>query len=161
VHTHASVGHGYAPPVAPKPDDPVALWRSLGVVHASVARTADEALVAADRIPLAWFEILDDLDGAPERALRMSQLADRHRLSRSRVSRLVDDLEASGLVERYVDPVDGRALLATITRDGRRELKRAIPVVQRSVRATFAAHLSDTERRSLSRAVQRVLDAER
>jgi DNA-binding MarR family transcriptional regulator len=144
--------------MALNPDDPVAMWRSLGVVHASVARTADEALAVADRIPLSWFEILEDLDHAPERALRMSQLADHHRLSRSRVSRLVDDLEAAGLVERYVDPEDGRALLASITRDGRRELKRATPVVQRSVRATLVAHLSDNERRALSRSLRRVLE---
>ncbi len=70
-------------------------------------------------IPLSWYDVLLELNAAPGRSLRMQDLGERVVLSRSRVSRLVDDLERQGLVERRPDPADGRATLASLSAAGR------------------------------------------
>ena len=49
-------------------------------------------------MPLAWYDVLLQLAEAPDRRLRMAELADRVLLSRSGLTRLVDRLQADGLV---------------------------------------------------------------
>ena len=50
------------------------------------------------RLTLAWYDVLLELNSAPDRRLRMSDLGERVVLSRTRVSRVVDELERAGLV---------------------------------------------------------------
>ena len=95
----------------------------------------------------------------PERRLRMQELGDRVTISRSRVSRVVDELERAGYVERLPDPVDRRASFAAITPEGRAALRKAAPVYLAAVEAEFLSHLTDAEARSIERALDRVREA--
>ncbi len=60
----------------------------------------DHELVTAKRLPLSSYDVLIELYEAPEHRLRMHELAERLVLSRSRLTRLVDQLEAEGFLRR-------------------------------------------------------------
>jgi DNA-binding MarR family transcriptional regulator len=140
-------------------DERVAAWRAVLLAQDRVVRAIERDLADAGQIPLSWYDVLLELNAAPERCLRMQDLGERVVLSRSRVSRLVDDLERDGLVERNPDPDDGRATLARLTRAGKAALRRAAPVYLRGIDRYFTAHLDDGERATIASALQRVIDA--
>jgi DNA-binding MarR family transcriptional regulator len=140
-------------------EDRVAAWRSVLLAQDRVIRAIERDLADAGEVPLSWYDVLLELNAAPGRCLRMQELSDRVVLSRSRVSRLVDDLDREGFVERRPDPDDGRATLACLTPAGRGALRRAAPVYLRGIERYFTAHLDEGERAVIARALQRVIDA--
>ena len=75
-------------------------WRSLLLAHSRVLRAIEADLARKRLLPLRWYDVLLELNGAPARRLRMQELASRVVLSRTRVSRVVDELVREGLVER-------------------------------------------------------------
>lgn len=139
--------------------DPFEAWRALLLAHSRALRAIERDLEAADGIPLGWYDVLLELNSAPERRLRMQDLATRAVLSRTRISRIVGELEREGFVERVPDPSDGRATLAVITAGGRAALRRAAPLYLAGVETHFNCHLTPHERRSVARSLQRVVDA--
>lgn len=138
--------------------DPIAAWRAVLLVEDRVVRAIERDLAAAGLIPLTCYDVLLELRSAPD-GLRMQDLGARVVLSRTRVSRLVAELEDEGLVVRRPDPSDGRATLATITPAGEDAFRRAAPVYLAGIERHFNRHLSPAQRRSIARALQRVLDA--
>jgi DNA-binding MarR family transcriptional regulator len=125
----------------------------------AVVRSIEEDLARAGAVNLSWYDVLLELNGAPDRRLRMQDLAARTVLSRSRVSRLVDELVDRGLVERQPDPTDGRASFAHLTVTGREALRAAAPVYLDGIERHFTAHLDEHERSVLAVALQRVVAA--
>ena len=89
-------------------------------------------------MPLAWYDVLLTLAQAPERRLRMAQLADRVLLSRSGLTRLVDRLEREGLVRREPSPDDARGTYTVLTAAGLRRLRGAVPLHLAGVAAALA-----------------------
>src|SRR6478736_4885917 len=129
-------------------------FAALLQVQAAVVRKLEERLVA-----IAQYDVLLELNAAPGRRLRMQQLSDRVVLSRSRVSRVVDEMERAGLVRRDPDPDDKRAAFAVITDDGRAALRKAAPVYLQGIEEEFLSHLNGAERKALERSLRKVLDA--
>jgi DNA-binding MarR family transcriptional regulator len=147
--------------VAP-PDEPAGLgaWRAFLLTHAAVVRRLERILEQDQHLPLAWYDVLLELNGAPERRLRMQDLAAKVVLSRSRVSRVVDEMVRAGLVRREPDPTDGRASFAVLTDNGRSALRRAAPTYLRGIDEQFLAHLTTEELATIEQALGRVLDAQ-
>ena len=87
-------------------DDRVAAWAALLRVHAALVPMLERELAAAHAMPLSWYDVLLELNAAPDRRLRMSELGARVVLSRERVSRVVDELVRAGLVSRERNPED-------------------------------------------------------
>lgn len=139
----------------------VALWATFLRTHAAVVRRLERQLADERGLALSWYDVLLELNSAPGRRLRMQELGERAVLSRTRVSRIVDELVGAGLVARQPDPDDRRATFAVITGAGRTVLRRAAPVYLRGIEEHFTAHLSDRELRVLGQSLQRVLDAHR
>jgi DNA-binding MarR family transcriptional regulator len=131
-------------------------WVGFLRVHASLVRQLDSELETAHGLPLTQYEVLLHLDAAPERRLRMTELARSVLLSQSGVTRLVDRLEAQGLVIREPCPEDRRGLLARITDEGRRRLAEARPTHLAGIRRLFVEHFDDDELRRLAQAWERV-----
>jgi len=71
-------------------------------------------------------------------------------LSRSRVSRVVDELAAAGLAERQPDVADGRSSFAVLTRRGKDALRRAWPVYREAIHRHLAARLTAQQCRELA-----------
>lgn len=138
--------------------DPIAAWRSMLLAHSRALRAIEADLEAAGTIPLTWYDVLLELRGAGGR-LRMQDLGDRVVLSRTRVSRLVDELERRGLVSREPDDSDGRVTYAAITAEGKKILRSTAPVYRRGIEEHFTKHLTADEQQVVATALSRVVDA--
>src|SRR3989440_12085047 len=126
-------------------------WRSYLQSHASILRVLDAELVAEQGITTRDYEVLLYLAQAPDRKLPMSALAERTMLTRSGITRLVDGLVSSGLVERVSCPNDARVSYARITEAGYEKLRQAGCTHIASIRTLFLEHFSEEELEVLAR----------
>jgi DNA-binding MarR family transcriptional regulator len=78
-------------------------------------------------IPVTYYEILVTLSEAPDRTVRMRDLAELTRSSKSRLSHAVSRLEEAGWVERASCATDRRGALAHLTDKGFAALEAAAP----------------------------------
>jgi DNA-binding MarR family transcriptional regulator len=131
----------------------LAAWRALLNAHAAAVGAIERDLAAGDFIPLTWYDVLVALSEAPDERARMHELADRVVLSRSGLTRLVDRLEAAGLVRREASRTDRRGAFAVLTDEGRATLLRTWPAYARGIAAHFARHLSEEEADHVSHAL--------
>ena len=120
------------------PTDAERTWAAVLRLHAAMLPRLDRAVTRESGIPLAWYDVLLELQGAGGR-LTMGQLGERVVLSRTRVSRLVDELADAGLVTREPNPDDGRSAYAVLTSDGRRRFLAAARVYLPAIEREFAA----------------------
>ena len=139
--------------------DPVAAWQAVLRAQNRALRAIEQDLQDRKLIPLSWYDVLLELSAAPDRQLRMQDLAARVVLSRTRVSRLVSDLERVGYLERVPDPDDGRATLARITPEGRAARRAAAPVYLAGIEQHFSRHLTAAQQEAIAKGLQRVVDA--
>lgn len=95
--------------------------------------------VGSSRLEPGTFWLLNNLKGSG--AQRVTELAARLRLDASTVSRHIQQLEKSGLVERAPDPLDGRAQIVGLTKDGRDLLEAGLD----DRRAALVQHFADWE----------------
>ena len=143
---------------APSAADPrLRAWIAFLQAHAAVTRRLEAELQAEQALTLADYDALVQLAIAPDRRLRMSELADRVVLSRSGVSRLVDRLVAQGLVVRRACPTDARGSWAELTASGLDRLRAAAPVHLRGVDAHFLAHIDEGDREVIVAALEGVV----
>lgn len=144
------------------PDDEgvgVEAWAALLRAHAAVVRIMEREVEEATGLPLSWYDVLLELNSADGRQLRMQALSSRVVLSRTRVSRLVDEMERAGLVQRVPDPADGRATLTAITDRGRRHLRKAAPVYLGAISEHFTRHLTRGQLRAIRSGLDQLLAA--
>jgi DNA-binding MarR family transcriptional regulator len=161
VRTHKSYSGWVSSDTDRDPDDGVAAWAALLRTHAAVVRQLERDLDRTHGMPLTWYDVLLELNSAAERRLRMQELGERAVLSRSRISRIVDELARAGLVVREPDPVDRRGSWAVITDAGRARLRGAAPSYLDGIARHFADHLTAAERAAISTGLERVLAAQR
>ena len=102
-----------------------------------MTRELEHELEAEQDLSLADYDLLYQLAVAEGRRLRMSELADRLVLSRSGATRLVDRLEAAGLVDRQTCATDRRGYWAMVTEAGIGRLRAATPTHLRGVCASL------------------------
>ena len=133
-------------------------WRALARAFVVVPRVLEAELHAAHGVTTTEYFVLVNLSEAPERRLRMSELASRGAMSLSAISRVVDGLARRGLVERARCPSDGRGLLAVLTDDGLACLEAAYPTHLRGVREHVMRHLDGLDLDQLAEAVSRFCD---
>jgi DNA-binding MarR family transcriptional regulator len=126
------------------------------MLHRSVLAELDAQLRRRHDLAVTEFDVLITLFNAPQRRLRMSQLADRVLLSPAGTTHLVTRLERDRLVRREVDPSDGRKWFAVLTDDGDRALQAARPTHNDVLRRTLLAATSPTDRRTLRRLWRRL-----
>ncbi|MFI9504173.1 MarR family winged helix-turn-helix transcriptional regulator [Nocardia sp. NPDC052566] len=130
-------------------------WSALLRVHARLVPRLDADLRRAHGLPLAWYDVLLELDGVDP--LRMTDLGERVVLSRTRVSRLVTEMAAAGLVTRESNPDDGRSAFVAITETGRTRLREAAPRYHAGIAERFADRLDDDELAGLATTLTKIL----
>lgn len=140
-------------------DEEQRAWRSFLDATRLLFEELDRELQRDAGIPHAYYEILVRLSEAPERTLRMSELADRSQYSRSRLSHAVARLEAAGWVERRECPTDRRGLLAVLTDDGFAALAAAAPGHVEAVRTLLLDPLTPEQVRHLGAISDAILAA--
>jgi DNA-binding MarR family transcriptional regulator len=117
-------------------------WRAYLTATQLLNAQLDRELQRDSGIPHAYYEILVRLSEAPDRVLRMSELADAADSSRSRLSHAVARLEEAGWVRRESCPTDRRGSFARLTDEGFAALEVAAPAHVESVRAHLIDRLS-------------------
>ena len=132
-----------------------AFWRALMRITLSLPRRLDSDLVHAVGITANEYLTLMSLSEAPGRELRMTDLANATALSASRMTRLVDELQARGLVTKRASAADGRGNVATLTPAGLAKLRAAWRVHVARVRALVFDHVDSA---SVSDAAQTLSD---
>jgi DNA-binding MarR family transcriptional regulator len=139
------------------PEDPADTWGALLKVHAALVPRLDRELQEAHGLPLTWYDVLLELNAAPQRRLTMGQLGSVAAVSRTRVSRVVDELVRAGMVSREPNPDDGRSAFASLTPAGRAALRKAAPTYLAAVQREFTDHLTAREAEVLTGALRKVL----
>jgi DNA-binding MarR family transcriptional regulator len=137
-------------------DNALEAWSALVGVYQSVLHDVVRALEDEAGLDSGVFSALAYLARAePAGRLRLSALHDlmHPRYSQPGLSRLVQRMEADGLVERRPDPADGRAALLVMTRAGRTRFQRADVVYTEALREHFGRHLSASQARALEAAL--------
>lgn len=135
----------------------LAAWRSFLTAHAALIDKIEHDLAEKKVKPLSWYDVLFALSEAPEHRLRMHELANAIVLSRSGLTRLVDRLEAEGLLTRERCGDDRRGAYAVLTEAGREALHQIWPVYAQGIHEYFASAISDEEALVLVRVFQCVL----
>lgn len=136
----------------------LAAWRGLLRAHAALVKQLDAELEGELGLPLSSYEVLITLQAAPDRRLRMAELADRALLSRSGMTRMVDRLAREGLIERDQCSADARGCYAVLTDSGEALLRKARPLHLDGVRRRFLRHCDAEDLRRLARLWGAVLD---
>lgn len=137
-------------------DRPLAAWRVFLTAHATVVDRLDRELQDEHGLALTWYEVLLHLNRAPDRRLRLSELADRLVLSRSGLTRLVDRMVAAGLIERAMCRTDRRGAFAVLTQEGQDRLRTAAPTHLRGVEQHFTSLLADGELDAIRTGLEKV-----
>ena len=133
-------------------------WRRYIIASRRLLEALDSDLEDHE-LSMADYEVLAQLSDAPERKMRMSELADVAMLSRSRLSHRIKVMEKAGWVKREACPIDKRGYFAVMTTKGWKAIVAAAPDHVESVRGRFLDHLSNEDQRVLSEIFERVTDS--
>jgi DNA-binding MarR family transcriptional regulator len=109
-------------------------------------------------MPHAYYQVLAMLSEAPDRTLRMSQLAEQTTSSASRLSHAVARLEEKGWVRRDKHPTDRRGSLAVLTDDGWQAVVAAAPGHVAAVRQVLFDRLAPGQATQLRAITDRLTD---
>ena len=133
-------------------------WEGFLELSRQLRRAADSVLEPVEGLTVSMLGIMGRLARADDRTLRQTDIAEAMGLSFSRVSRLIDTLEARGLVERRPCPTDARAVNVTLTSDGEALARRAQDAVFAFVEERFFASLDEEEIATLASVFPRLID---
>jgi DNA-binding MarR family transcriptional regulator len=131
------------------------MGRLIGA-HAALTRELSARLVEQHGLTLSEFEVLFLLLREPDRKLRRTDLAQEVRLSPSGVTRMLDRLEASGLVEKGACSSDARVTYAVLTDSGQAKLEECSPDHFAAVERLLAAQFDEEELATLAELLGRV-----
>ena len=133
----------------------MAAWRRYIVASRRLIEALDTDLDQHD-LSMADYEILAQLSDAPDRRMRMAELAEIAMLSRSRLSHRMKVMEEAGWVRREACPDDKRGFFAVMTAKGWRAIVAAAPDHVASVRSRFVDKLSKSDQIVLAEIFERV-----
>ena len=132
-------------------DEQQQVWRAY-VLGSALLNERIEADLRTFGLDLAEYEILVNLSEAPDRRLRMTELADSVHQSRSRLTHTVTRMEKLGLVSRRSCGTDRRGVWAELTPAGWELIRTAAPTHVETVRRNFVEVMSSEEYAAVGRA---------
>ncbi|WP_025617484.1 MarR family winged helix-turn-helix transcriptional regulator [Salinispora cortesiana] len=103
--------------------DPSASWSQIALFASAVEARLGKWLADNHNLGLTEYRALVLLSRAPDRELRVNDLAQQVGLNQSSVTRLLGRLEAKSLTYRDVCPEDGRGVYAVLADPGRAALR--------------------------------------
>ena len=138
-------------------DDEQRAWRAFLTFAAQLDEALDRQLQRDAGMPHAYYQVLAMLSEAPDRTLRMSELARITSSSPSRLSHAVARLEERGWVRRDKHPTDRRGALAVLTEAGWSALVSAAPGHVEAVREVLFDRLDPAEVAALRGTFERLV----
>lgn len=142
-----------------EPDSKGRAWALMLATHATLVERIEAALGTAELPPLAWYDVLWELEKAEDGKMRMSELAERVVLSRSNLTRLADRLEKAKLLRRESCVDDKRGAYCAITNAGLQMRENMWPVYREQIDRLFGAHLQAEEAKVMAQAFEKILRA--
>jgi len=133
-------------------------WRSWIRMSTLLAERLEHDLKDSHGLSNQEYEVMVRLSEAPDRRLRMSDLAGRTLASKSRLSHQISRMEADGLVRREDCAEDRRGQYAVLTDAGWDRLVAAAPDHVESVRTWLLDAMSPEEFAELGRLCDRVVE---
>ena len=130
-------------------------WLALVRTQARLWDTVDAQMRRDSGLTMPRYDVLMQLDGAGGR-LGLGELASMIVLSPSGLSKLLDRMEAAGLLRREPDPRDARSTFARITRHGRSVVRKARQAHHASLQQAFGDALDDRDLADLVRVMGRL-----
>ena len=132
-------------------------WVRLLQAQGDALEAVEKALKTAGYPPLAWYDVLLELDRAGADGVRPFELQDRLLLPQYGVSRLIERIERAGYVEKRVCADDGRGQMLAITAAGRDMRAAMWPVYGAAIEQALGERLTPGEMRILSRLLGKLL----
>lgn len=136
------------------PKETVQAWARLIRVEQTLLAKVEQELKAADLPPLDWYDVLLELDREADGRLRHRDLYPRLLVAKYNLSRLIDRMEAAGLVCSEACADDARGAVIAITAKGRALRKRMWPIYEAAIDRHFASRLSDGDIALLGRVLE-------
>jgi DNA-binding MarR family transcriptional regulator len=144
------------PVTAPLTPQEEAAWRALARAVLVLPRVLEADLLESQGLNISEYNVLMNLSEAPDRSLRMRELADVVSITVSGLTRVVERLSRQGLVERVRADSDGRGQVAVLTPAGQRRLQQAWPSHLASVRRHVMDHLDGVDLVALAEALAEI-----
>src|SRR6185312_7991038 len=141
-------------------DEQQAAWRPFVALLLRLPAALDAQLQKDAGITQFDYLVLSGLSEAPDRTLRMSELAARANSSLSRLSHVVSRLEGKGWVRREPCPGDGRFINAVLTEEGWQKVVATAPGHVAAVRELLVSTLTEEEFAQLGAISAKVLAAQ-
>jgi DNA-binding MarR family transcriptional regulator len=128
-------------------------WRGVLFATSRTLQIAEPDLIAKAGFPLTWLDVLAQLYDAGDDGLRMQELEGRSLFTRSGLTRLVDRIEAAGLVRREAVPGDRRGVQVVLTEEGRRRHDAAFVDHNILIEREFGRRLTEAQLRAVAEAL--------
>lgn len=119
----------------------------------------EAALKEAGLPPLAFYDVLIELERAGEDGLRPFELERALLLQQYNLSRLLDRIEREGLIERAPCPDDGRGQIVRVSDRGRAMRRSMWPRYAQAIEAAVGSRLDRAEAETLASLLKRIIDA--
>jgi DNA-binding MarR family transcriptional regulator len=117
-----------------------------------------EAALKQERLPpLAWYDVLLEVERAGTAGVRPFELEHAMLLAQYNLSRLLDRVEREGHIERRACPDDRRGQVVHVTARGKALRRRMWPVYARAIECAIGRHLSADDAGSLDRVLGRLI----
>ncbi|MET9510127.1 MarR family transcriptional regulator [Streptomyces flavidovirens] len=129
-------------------------WRAYLQATTLLEDHLDRQLQRDAGMPHVYYGLLVQLSQAPQRRLRMTELARTAKITRSRLSHAVARLERNGWVRREDCPSDRRGQNAVLTDEGYAVLKQTAPGHVATVRQAMFDRLTPEQVRQLGEIMQ-------
>jgi len=130
-------------------------WRLFFESALALVDVLNTELEHSAGIAMRWYDVLVQLEEAPE-GIPMNALAERILYSKSGFTRVVDRMEEAGLVRRVRPEHDRRSILVVLTDEGAKTMENARRYHRDGIERHFSQHLSDTDIKALTRALEKV-----
>jgi DNA-binding MarR family transcriptional regulator len=141
-------------------DQPITRRAASHVLHVAfqMKSVIEDRIQAETGLLLADNEALLNL-AHEDQPLRMSMIAERLILSKGGTTKVIDRLEARGLVARSQDPTDRRALVVEITPEGISALETVQPIVDDAIERYWGQYITDSEAETIAEVARKVVEA--
>jgi DNA-binding MarR family transcriptional regulator len=133
-------------------------WIPLVEISADLVRVIDKQTKSKMQVHTNFAEaaLLAYLASVFESGMSMTELSNRLNLSASRVTRIIQDMEAKGLVTRNQSKLDKRSNIVRITKVGVARLNEDGPVHVDTIRKVVFSKLSEAEMKTLAKLLTRI-----
>ncbi|GAA0511861.1 MarR family transcriptional regulator [Paractinoplanes deccanensis] len=142
--------------VQPLTDAEQLAWRTFIESSWALHTHLEDQLRADTGLSMNDYHVLVVLSEAPERRLRMGELAGRLVFSPSRITYQISSMVKRGLVRKQPCPEDGRGQEAVLTDEGLAALEAAAPLHLITVRDSFIDRLDPAELAAITRVFSKV-----